>query len=87
MTRPRPSCRELIDFLDRYVAGALGPGERTAFEEHLVACPPCTAYLDGYRRTIALVHASAEAEEEASREAPEELVAAVLAALRRTRAG
>lgn len=85
--RPRSSCRERIDCLDRDVAGALGAGERKAFEAHLAPCLPCAGCLDGYRRSIAPVQARAEAEEEASREAPGELVTAVLAALRRTRAG
>ncbi len=84
MTRPLMTCRELIEFLDRYVEGALGAEEQREFDRHLALCPPCIAYLETYRESIRLAR---EAEREPAASAPEampdELVAAVLAARRR----
>ena len=48
------TCRELIEFLADYLAGALAPSERTAFEAHLVDCAECVGYVRGYRETIRL---------------------------------
>ena len=76
------TCREVVDFLDDYVAGALAPAVRTRFEEHLAVCPQCVAYLDSYAETIRLGKA-AFAGDEAAAEAPAQLVDAILAARRR----
>ena len=80
MTRPLMTCHELVEFLDRYVEGALGDVERAEFDRHLSVCPPCVAYLDGYRTTIRLVGEAAEAAPET---VPDALVVAVLTARRR----
>jgi anti-sigma factor RsiW len=48
------TCRELIEFLDDYVADALPAGVRRQFEWHLKLCPACRRYLKTYRRTIDL---------------------------------
>lgn len=75
------SCRELIDFIADYLDGALSPGPRRAFEEHLAICPDCVSYLDGYRETIRL-GAAAFSEPSELEEVPEDLVHAVLSARR-----
>lgn len=79
------TCHELVEFLDRYVDGDLGSHEHTEFDRHLAACPPCVAYLDGYRAVRGLVRA-AESPSAAPvpGAVPESLVAAVLAARRRS---
>ena len=75
------TCRELIDFLADYLGNELPPDTRSAFEEHLAACPDCVEYLRTYRDTIRLGRAACE--DEVAGEAPEELVRAVLEARRR----
>jgi anti-sigma factor RsiW len=71
------TCRELTEFLDDYVAGALAGERRAVFEGHLAACPDCRNFLASYRRTIGLVKRTGEA---IPRDVPEGLVRAVLAA-------
>ena len=84
MTRPLMTCRELIEFLDRYVAGELDPVQREEFDRHLALCPPCIAYLETYRDAIRLAReAETEPAEGVTGAMPEELVAAILAARRR----
>lgn len=73
------TCKELLDFLLDYVDGQLPPGERVEFERHLAVCPPCVAYLDSYRQTIEIGQKLAAREDEAATEAPEPLIAAILA--------
>lgn len=48
------TCRELIEFLDDYLAGDLPPESAARFHQHLAVCRSCVAYLDSYRATIAL---------------------------------
>jgi anti-sigma factor RsiW len=56
----KPTCRELIDFLDDYVAGDLPRDHAEGFEWHLARCPSCVAYVASYRDTIrAAQHACA----------------------------
>ena len=54
MGRPYITCRQLIDFIADYVAGDLDDVARDDFERHLGVCPSCRAYLDSYRKTMAL---------------------------------
>jgi anti-sigma factor RsiW len=76
------TCRQLIDVLTDYVEDALGPSLRAEFDRHLDVCPSCRAYLDGYRRTIALGRA-AYAPHEADRpaKAPDGVLDAVRAVI------
>lgn len=76
------TCRALLDFLDDYVEERLTPPERARFEEHLVVCPACVRYLNGYRgtlRVLARVGADGDAVPAA---VPLQLVEAILAARR-----
>lgn len=75
------SCRELIGFLDDYVAGVQTEPVRQEFERHLAACPRCIDYLRTYRATMTLCRATREADAEFA-EPPADLVKAVLAARR-----
>lgn len=72
------TCKELIDFLDDYVAGEIGGARLSLFERHLSRCPSCVAYLSSYRTTIALARSSADATT-----LPPDLVAAILDAVAR----
>jgi anti-sigma factor RsiW len=77
------NCREFVAFLMEYLDGTLGPAEREVFERHLRDCPPCGIYLDTYQETIRLGRdALCAADGPLPEEAPEELVAAILAARR-----
>ncbi len=82
---PMVTCRELVEFLWRYVEEDLSPGERRAFDRHLRLCASCRAYLDSYRKTVALGKAAlGDPDAPVPDEVPEEIVQGILAA-RRTR--
>jgi predicted anti-sigma-YlaC factor YlaD len=49
------TCREMVELVSDYLEGALADHDRALFEQHLVLCDGCTAYLDQMRRTVALV--------------------------------
>jgi anti-sigma factor RsiW len=74
------TCRELVAFLDAYLAAELPPGRVELFERHLAACPDCRAYLESYRSAIELGRAALTGE---SSEVPDGLVDSILAALGR----
>jgi anti-sigma factor RsiW len=77
--QPYIPCSEVLELLWAYIAGELPPAQAHEFDRHLAVCPSCVAYLDSYRKTIALSHESREPEEAL----PEELIQAVLAARRK----
>ncbi len=73
-------CREVIEFLDRYLSEEIPDTQRREFDWHLRLCRSCRAYLRTYRDTIHLEKRSLSAVGSAdSLEIPEELVAAILA--------
>lgn len=79
------SCREFMDFLLAYLDEELDARGRLLFEEHIRACPPCLAYLDSYRQTVALTGdawAACGPGDTVPEEVPEELIQAVLEARR-----
>jgi anti-sigma factor RsiW len=45
------TCRQLVELVTDYLEGALDPGTRALFEEHLATCEWCVAYLDQMRGT------------------------------------
>lgn len=49
------TCREAEADLGAYVLGALEPGERRRFEEHLARCPECAEELAEFRALPALL--------------------------------
>ncbi|MFQ5513471.1 MAG: anti-sigma factor family protein [Myxococcota bacterium] len=74
------TCREMVEFLMDYLEGELPAEPRDTFEEHMRRCPPCVAYLESYRRTIALGKAAcSEPEGPVPDDVPEELIRAILA--------
>jgi anti-sigma factor RsiW len=78
------TCREVCEFLLDYTANELPEAARTRFEEHLRLCPPCVHYVDSYKRTVILEKA-ALCEDDTAPPPPEELIKAILDALRRRR--
>jgi anti-sigma factor RsiW len=76
------NCREFTEFLHEYLFGDLPAEEKAEFEKHLAECPWCTAYLDGYRKTMLLEKAAfaAPADAPPPADAPEELIQAILRA-------
>ena len=70
------TCREVIDFIDRHLAGELSEAEEKRFRWHLRLCRSCRAYLRTYRATVKLEAAARES----LGDIPEELVVAILRA-------
>ena len=48
------TCREIVELVNDYVEGVLGPDEREAVEMHLNLCDGCTDYVRQLRVAIAL---------------------------------
>lgn len=49
------TCKELVELVTEYLENALTPVDRRRFEEHIMTCPPCRAYLDQMRKTLDVV--------------------------------
>jgi predicted anti-sigma-YlaC factor YlaD len=45
----------LVELVTDYLEGKLAATDRMRFEEHLLICDGCSAYLDQMRRTIEVV--------------------------------
>jgi anti-sigma factor RsiW len=54
------TCQELVEIVTDYLEGAMPTDERLRFEEHLVVCPGCEAYVAQMRETIRLAGALRE---------------------------
>ena len=78
------TCREVVEFLMAYASGELRREERQVVAAHLAACPECRAYVESYDRTIAAAKDAYTRDPDAETDAPQELVAAILAARART---
>jgi anti-sigma factor RsiW len=48
------ACQEVVELVTAYLEDALAPDDRERFEEHLVFCDGCGAYLEQMRATIRL---------------------------------
>jgi anti-sigma factor RsiW len=44
-------CIEVVELITEYLGGAMVPEERARLEQHLLVCPPCTAYLAQVKAT------------------------------------
>lgn len=73
------TCREFIEFLMSYVDEELPVGQREEFDRHVSICPSCRAYLDGYRKTLAMERELRECDR-LPENVPEDLVQAILKA-------
>jgi anti-sigma factor RsiW len=47
-------CREVVEVVTEYLGGAIQGADRVRLEQHLLACPPCTAHLAQVRATLEL---------------------------------
>jgi anti-sigma factor RsiW len=75
------TCRDVADFLDRYLAATLPSPIVSRFERHLSVCPNCQRYLAHYRDTIALGRSAfEELADTVPADVPHDLVAAILTA-------
>ena len=45
MTAAPLACVEFVEIVTEYLEGTMSAKDRRRFEEHLAACPGCTAYL------------------------------------------
>ena len=71
--------RELNDFLADYRGGELAPDVRGRFEEHLLGCPACVAYVRSYQEAVRAVRATGTGLEQlVPDDAPAPLVDAIL---------
>jgi anti-sigma factor RsiW len=75
---PWITCREVVDFLDRYLARELDPDATARFERHLSECPPCVVYMQTYEAATELGRAVLAPTEAPPEEVPEDLVQAIL---------
>ena len=50
-----PTCKEVVELVTEYLEGAMRPEWIDQFEQHVVFCQGCDAYLDQMRRSIVLV--------------------------------
>ncbi len=74
------TCAELEEFIVDYHDGSLPLRRRIQFRVHLMLCPRCRTYFDGYRQTVALGKTVfVDPTKPAREEAPEELIQAILA--------
>jgi anti-sigma factor RsiW len=48
------TCREITSLILDYVAGDLHRKTSGDFESHLQSCPDCVAFLETYKKTMAL---------------------------------
>ncbi|HTE06770.1 MAG TPA: zf-HC2 domain-containing protein [Planctomycetota bacterium] len=78
------TCHHVIDFLAAYLAHELPPEEQAEFSRHIEACPPCVHYLRTYEATILLERGVLRPPEHEAPSLPPELLAAVLAARRKS---
>ena len=52
MTIDELICVQVVDLVTEYLEGALPAEDRTRFEEHVVLCAGCGAYVEQMRETI-----------------------------------
>jgi anti-sigma factor RsiW len=74
------TCREVVDFLDRYLTGELEPAAVAKFERHLSECPPCVAYMHTYEAASVVGKAVLAGAGEVPEDVPEDLVQAIVRA-------
>jgi anti-sigma factor RsiW len=53
--RRRLTCQQVVELVTEYLDGVMEPARRARFEAHLDGCDGCTAYLEQFRTTIAVV--------------------------------
>jgi anti-sigma factor RsiW len=72
------TCQEAEAFVLDYVEGTLAEKQRRVFDAHLKACPLCIAYLEDYKRAVAMAKAAARHEDRLVDSPPQPLVDAIV---------
>lgn len=75
-------CQEFEAFIIAYFDDELPPRQRFIFNMHLRVCRECREYLRAYQASMTLARASAVSVETDLSEVPEDLIVAVVDALR-----
>ncbi len=78
------TCKDLIEFLMKYLDKELSTAEREEFERHLAICPSCVDYMDNYRRAVELGQEACEGDDAQAADVPEDLINAILAARKKS---
>ena len=53
--RRRLTCQQVVELVTEYLDGVMDPARRARFEQHLSGCDGCTAYVEQFRTTVAVV--------------------------------
>ena len=56
------TCKQIADLVFNYINDTLAPRVKRDFNQHLTICPDCVAFLNTYRKTVAVTR-SVRAEE------------------------
>jgi anti-sigma factor RsiW len=67
---PDLACQDVVELVTDYLERALDDENRARVEQHLLVCPPCSAYLAQMKRSVELL-ARLRGEAEPSEVAPE----------------
>ncbi len=86
MSEPRLTCKECADFILAYVDGELPAEQAKRFDMHMAMCPPCVDYLKTYAETIRMGKKACEPPA-ACNKPPEDLIKAIMAAIRPNKNG
>lgn len=78
------NCREALELLDDSLDGTLPARGGWRLKLHLWICRHCRRYLASYKTTVRLERAAFEVASEAEPKVPDELVAEITEALRKT---
>ena len=80
------NCRDATGFLMDYLSDELPAETRREFDTHLSRCPDCRTFLGQYEQTVkAGKKACAEEGADAATDFPEDLLKAIMAAIRARR--
>ena len=66
-------CQEIVELVTEYLGHTLPPHDLVRFEQHLLTCPPCTAYLAQMTTTLELAAELGPAGAPAADEIPQQL--------------
>ena len=76
------TCRELTEFLSDYLDGELPERVIRSFDFHLRLCPSCKLFVVQFRETVHACREAGAAPETAPAPLPDDLVRAIMAAVR-----
>jgi anti-sigma factor RsiW len=53
--RRRLTCQQVVELVTEHLDGVMEPRRNARFEAHLAGCDDCSAYLEQFRATVAVV--------------------------------